>query len=118
MTKSYSTLAAIVGPAKPAKRRIVTVFDAIVIAGHDEDFDPKPPADFQATSAPPGSAEKIDILAKRVETGSPLWHEDDRVDYTGLTGAVVPREKCDPRARATRHEAKMPSPRKEVGSGD
>jgi len=31
-------------------------------------------------------------LSKRVELGLPLWHERDRVDYTGLTGAVRPRE--------------------------
>ena len=26
------------------------------------------------------------------ELGLPLWHDNDRVDYSGLTGAVRPRE--------------------------
>ena len=35
---------------------------------------------------------KIDELRKRVELGMPLWHKSDRTDYSGLTGAVRPRE--------------------------
>lgn len=119
--KSYQTLQAVTGdkPPKPPRRMIVTVFDAIAVVGHDEDYEPPPIiGEFEATSAPPGSAEKIDILAKRVELGKPLWHPEDRVDYVGLTGCIVPREKSDPRAKTMRHEAKMPTPRKEVGSGD
>jgi hypothetical protein len=27
-----------------------------------------------------------------VELGLPLWHEEDRHDYSGLTGAVRPRD--------------------------
>ncbi len=44
------------------------------------------------TDAPAGSPEKIEILRRRVELGQPLWHDDDRVDYSGLTGAIRPRE--------------------------
>jgi hypothetical protein len=36
---------------------------------------------YQATSAIPGSREKLDILAERVRAGLPLWHELDRADY-------------------------------------
>jgi hypothetical protein len=68
------------------------VFDAILKYGHDEDFAPEPTADFEATDAPAGSPEKIEVLRRRVELGLPLWHEDDRFDYSGLTGAVRPRE--------------------------
>jgi hypothetical protein len=32
------------------------------------------------------------VLAKRIEEGLPLWHPEDRRDYSGLTGAVRPRE--------------------------
>ncbi len=39
-----------------------------------------------------GSREKIDALARRIEMGVPLWHPEDRNDYSGLTGAVRPRE--------------------------
>jgi hypothetical protein len=68
------------------------VFKAIVEFGHDEDFAPILTDDFQATEAPAGSAEKIAVLAQRIESGVPLWHPEDREDYSGLTGAVRPRE--------------------------
>ena len=41
---------------------------------------------FDATDAPPGSREKVDILRQRMESGFPLWHSLDRVDFAGLTG--------------------------------
>jgi hypothetical protein len=68
------------------------VFEAILEFGHDEDFAPIESDDFQATEAPAGSAEKIAVLAQRIESGVPLWHPEDRGDYSGLTGAVRPRE--------------------------
>ena len=68
------------------------VFEAILKYGHDEDFAPIASEDFAPTDAPAGSPEKIDVLRKRVELGLPLWHDEDRVDYSGLTGAVRPRE--------------------------
>jgi hypothetical protein len=71
---------------------IRNVFDAILKYGHDEDFDPEASEDFQPTDAPAGSPSKIEILRRRVELGLPLWHDQDRVDYSGLTGAVRPRE--------------------------
>jgi hypothetical protein len=36
---------------------------------------------YQATTAVPGSREKLAILAERVRAGLPLWHEYDRADY-------------------------------------
>jgi hypothetical protein len=68
------------------------VFEAILKYGHDEDFSPEETNDFAPTDAPAGSPEKIEILRQRVELGLPLWHSHDRVDYSGLTGAVRPRE--------------------------
>ncbi len=73
-------------------KNVRNVFEAILKYGHDEDFMPSESDDFLPTDAPAGSPEKIDILRKRVELGLPLWHGRDRVDYTGLTGAVRPRE--------------------------
>jgi hypothetical protein len=67
------------------------VFEAILECGHDEDFIPQPSDDFSATDAPAGSRAKIEVLAERVQRGLPLWHPDDRTDYSGLTGAVRPR---------------------------
>lgn len=68
------------------------VFEAILKYGHDEDFAPEESNEFAPTNAPAGSPAKIEVLRKRVEMGQPLWHNEDRIDYTGLTGAVRPRE--------------------------
>lgn len=69
------------------------VFEAILKYGHDEDFVPRAhDEEFSPTGAPAGSPEKLEILAERVRQGFPLWHESDRVDYSGLTGAVRPRD--------------------------
>ena len=70
---------------------VTNVFEAILKYGHDEDFLPAD-SEFEPTDEPAGSDAKIDILRRRVELGLPLWHNHDRVDYTGLTGAVRPRE--------------------------
>jgi hypothetical protein len=67
------------------------VFQAIVECGHDEDFVPEEGEQFKSTDAPAGSKAKLDMLAERVLRGLPLWHPDDRNDYSGLTGAVRPR---------------------------
>ncbi len=68
------------------------VFEAILKYGHDEDFSPIVSEEFEATNAPAGSETKIEALRRRVEEGLPLWHEEDRADYSGLTGAVRPRD--------------------------
>lgn len=73
--------------------KIRNVFEAILKYGHDEDFLPADEQDgFEATDAPAGSPEKIEILRRRVEQGQPLWHREDRRDYSGLSGAIMPRE--------------------------
>jgi hypothetical protein len=73
--------------------KIKNVFEAILKYGHDEDFDPNSTsALFEPTDAPAGSPEKIEALRQRVLLGLPLWHPKDRVDFTGLTGAIRPRE--------------------------
>lgn len=68
------------------------VFQCIEEFGHDEDFVPVETSEFKPTLAPAGSPEKLDVLAQRVALGLPLWHPEDRNDYSGLTGAVRPRE--------------------------
>jgi hypothetical protein len=68
------------------------VFDAIMECGHDEDFVPEENDLFESTEAPAGSRQKIEVLAERVRRGLPLWHPSDRCDYSGLTGAVRPRQ--------------------------
>jgi hypothetical protein len=73
-------------------QKIKNVFEAILKYGHDEDFVPQESEDFSGTDAPAGSEEKIEMLRRRVALGMPLWHMEDREDYSGLTGAVRPRE--------------------------
>ena len=68
------------------------VFEAILEFGHDEDFAPAETDDYLPTEAPAGSPDKIAELARRIEMGVPLWHPEDRGDYSGLTGAIRPRE--------------------------
>jgi hypothetical protein len=68
------------------------VFEAILKYGHDEDFAPTEGEDFKPTQAPAGSKVKLEVLAERVRRGEPLWHQDDRSDYSGLIGAVRPRD--------------------------
>ena len=75
-----------------SKKKMMNVFEAILKYGHDEDFVPHQSQDFVPTDAPAGSDEKISELRSRVERGVPLWHAEDRVDYSGLTGAVRPRD--------------------------
>ena len=71
---------------------IQNVFEAILKYGHDEDFAPVKDDTFSATQAPAGSKTKLDVMAERIRRGEPLWHQDDRADYSGLTGAVRPRD--------------------------
>ena len=68
------------------------VFEAISEFGHDEDFAPLQTDEFNSTEAPAGSQKKLQVLAERVKQGLPLWHDDDRSDYSGLTGVVRPRD--------------------------
>lgn len=73
--------------------RCKNVFEAILKYGHDEDWLPdNAQPHFECTDAPAGSPEKIEILRRRIELGLPLWHDNDRFDYNGLTGAIRPRE--------------------------
>ena len=67
------------------------VFEAILECGHDEDFNPSEDSEFRRTDAPAGSKAKIEMLAERVMRGLPLWHPEDRSDYSGLTGSGQPR---------------------------
>jgi hypothetical protein len=73
-------------------RQVRNVFETILKYGHDEDFAPVETDEFSPTDAPAGSRDKLEILAERIQQGLPLWHPEDRPDYSGLTGAVRPRE--------------------------
>ncbi len=80
------------GGIQKSMYKVRNVFEAILKYGHDEDFVPLDDHEFDSTDSPAGSRTKIEMLRQRVELGQPLWHEEDRRDYTGLTGAVRPRD--------------------------
>jgi hypothetical protein len=61
------------------------------LSGDCEDFEPEHSANFRQTSAPPGSAEKIEELRNRAESGEPFWHRDDRTDFAGCR-SITPRQ--------------------------
>jgi hypothetical protein len=73
-------------------RKHRNVFETILQYGHDENFAPVETDEFIPTDAPAGSRAKIDEMAQRIQMGLPLWHPEDRADYSGLTGAIRPRE--------------------------
>lgn len=50
----------------------------------------EPVKDGTPTDAAPGTAEKVELIAKRLRNGEPLFHEDDRDDYDGLVAPVKP----------------------------
>ena len=58
-----------------------SVLEAVKLGIWDFELDEKPKANFQATDAIPGSTEKLDILAQRIQLGLPLWHPNDRLNY-------------------------------------
>ena len=74
------------------KREYRNVFEAILAEGDEEGFAPVETDEFEPTDLPAGSRDKIEVLRRRVEMGVPMWHEADRTDYDGLTGAVQPRK--------------------------
>jgi hypothetical protein len=73
-------------------RKHRNVFETILAHGHDEQFAPVETEEFVPTDAPAGSRAKIDKLAERIQMGLPLWHPEDRHDYSGLTGIIRPRD--------------------------
>ncbi len=72
-------------------RRYRNVFEAIAREGHEESFVPVEPDEFEPTDLAAGVWEKIELLRRRVEMGVPMWHEEDRSDYSGLVGTIRPR---------------------------
>lgn len=65
-----------------------SILDAIRIG--DWDFEPGPVEEnqFSATSALPGTEEKLQVLAERLQQGLPLWHPSDRRTYADLLTAT------------------------------
>ena len=58
------------------------VAESVLEAIRNGEWSYEPPAvdkkDYDATSALPGSQEKVGLMAARALNGLPLWHPDDR----------------------------------------
>jgi hypothetical protein len=57
------------------------VLDAIKMGLWDFEPDDVDDDRFDSTTAMPGTGEKLQVLAQRVQEGLPLWHAHDRTDY-------------------------------------
>jgi hypothetical protein len=64
-----------------SQQKSTSVLEAIR-EGH-WDFEPRKTDqdEFDATRALPGTDAKLEILARRIERGLPLWHPSDRMTY-------------------------------------
>jgi hypothetical protein len=58
-----------------------SVLDAIKEGQWDFEPGSQEPVVLKATTALPGSPEKLNVLSMRLEQGLPLWHDDDRLTY-------------------------------------
>ena len=58
-----------------------SVLEAIKMGMWDYEPESVNEKEFSATYALPGSDAKLEVLAKRVARGLPLWHSHDRRDY-------------------------------------
>ena len=58
-----------------------SVLDAIRMGVWDFEPERQREREFDSTRALPGSGEKLDVLAARLEQGLPLWHPKDRRTY-------------------------------------
>lgn len=60
-----------------------SVLDAIKMGIWDYEPEEQLSTDFEPTTAMPGTAEKLEVLSKRLRQGMPLWHPHDRITYDG-----------------------------------
>lgn len=64
------------------------------------DFEPTEveSSQFESTEAMPGTKAKLEVLARRVEDGLPLWHPDDRSEVPENHSQIgKPVQTCKPR---------------------
>jgi len=61
-----------------------SVLEAIQLGIWDYEPDESESAAYEATDALPGSDEKLEVMARRIREGLPLWHPEDRRTYDGL----------------------------------
>ncbi len=60
-----------------------SVLEAVLLGIWDYEPDESEANRYEATEALPGSREKLEVMARRVREGLPLWHPEDRSGYRG-----------------------------------
>ena len=58
-----------------------SILDAISEGIWDYEPDEVSEEVFESTRALPGTGEKLEVLAARVQAGLPLWHNNDRLGF-------------------------------------
>lgn len=58
-----------------------SVLDAIKLGIWDYEPERVEHEEFECTRALPGTDQKLDVLADRLQQGLPLWHNEDRRSY-------------------------------------
>lgn len=74
-----------------------TILEAILEQSNmrtSREFRPRAGEGFESTLAVPGSDEKLNILAERIRNGMPLWHDEDRRDFSGVTSVRLSDEEA------------------------
>ncbi len=68
---------------------------SVLEAIKEGEWDFEPPevdaARYDAADAMPGTKKKLDIMARRVQNGLPLWHDGDRDDVEQTISKRKPR---------------------------
>lgn len=77
------------------------------IGFESQDMHYEPHSKSQPTCHPPGSLDKVRVLAARLENGQDLWHPDDAVDYSGCKGGLLAIH--DPAWKETKRTKARPS---------
>ena len=61
-----------------------SVLDAIRMGLWDYEPEEAKGGDLEPTTAMPGTNEKLEALARRIQNGLPLWHPNDCSDWEGF----------------------------------
>jgi hypothetical protein len=58
-----------------------SVLEAVLLGIWDYEPDEYEASRYEATKAMPGSREKLEVMARRLSQGLPLWHPEDQCGY-------------------------------------
>jgi hypothetical protein len=64
----------------------ISVLEAVKLGLWDYEPPKVDDGNYSSTRALPGSNEKLAVLAERLESGLPLWHPNDPLNYADAIG--------------------------------